>query len=185
MRLNKNFIKEQLTTKVYCSTIGTMLDLNHFKHKTFIQQGSHHHDHNYVFHFNHGIHNSKKQFFHDCYYLNLINNYEDVHELLKDQDILNLYKEGHGNYSVYTPIILAEEVSVRNKRKFVKILSSYGFIPTANDIMIQKLEIYESISIDVKNKVILFLQTRNILPEIKWNIVEQLVLFYKTNYKVI
>lgn len=126
---------------------------------------------------------SKDQFFSDCYYLNLMINYDSVNNLLSDENILNLYKEGYDNYSILSAVILAKEVSIENK--FVKILLSHGFIPTKKDKLLQKLEIYESIPIDMKNKILLFMQPSDILNELKLYIVKQWIKIYKTEFYII
>lgn len=182
-RKHKQDLINNLSRKEQCSFEGQLYDLNHFKVNEHFCRCIH--DFAIVTNFDDNVFRSKEQFFTDCYYLNLVSDYNSLHKLLSNKDLLNLYKETYCDYSVLSAIILAKEVCITNKIKFISILSLYGFIPTKNDIILQNLEIYELIPIDIKNKMILFLQPSNVLGDVKLCVIEQWILMYKNNYSII
>lgn len=95
----------------------------------------------------------------------LISQYPDLHPL-------DEYKKIEINgYSAIGAAILAPEVSIENKREFIEQLLNLGFLPTKKDVMIAKLQLYDAIPPEEKEKMMLFLRQKELLPEIKRNII--------------
>lgn len=150
--------------------------MNHFKFNEPIKTGVNCGPHNLVLY--HQNVTNKESFFKYCYYLNLHYNEDDIHNVLKLPN--NSYKELHSEYSAITPIILSECASVKRKRNFISILLSYGFKITDNDRIFANLDVYDSIL--VKNNILFFLSTNDLLSEIKLYIINILIEIYRIEY---
>ena len=96
--------------------------------------------------------------------------------------MLTICKHIDSDYSAITSVILAECVTIKEKRKFISILLSYGFKVTENDRLFSKLHLYESTPNMMKNKILLFLKTDDILPEIAYYIINCLINTYEIEH---
>lgn len=115
-------------------------------------------------------------FFRYCYRFTSHYYNNDIDKLLSDKIRLELFKNHTGNYSPISAVILSSN-ELCKKRRFIVILLSYGFKITKHDKELSNLEVYENISINLKNNVMLFLANEKLLPELKIEIVQ--ILIYK------
>lgn len=168
---NKNVIKEQLTLRRYCNNLCTHFDLNHFRLSEYKNCN---HDYWLCCYEVYNVHS----FFNYCYYINLHAREGDIREILSRNESNDSYKETHDGRSAITAVILSEFVSISKKRRFISRLLSYGFTITDNDRLFASLEIY----IKSKNNILTFLNTHDLLPEIKLYIVNMLIKKYKIEY---
>lgn len=175
LKENKRQLKKKLSLEQYC--LDCTRDRYNFK---FDKR-------RFKYLLNCKLHNSKlyyrdikdkQSFFKYCYYINLHENKDDIHKLFLDNNMLTICKNTVSNCSAITSVILAECVTIKEKREFISVLLSYGFRITEKDILFAKLHVYESIPDITKNKILLFLKCWTILPEIAYYIINCLVNTY-------
>jgi hypothetical protein len=92
-----------------------------------------------------------------------------------------LQKAEMDGYSAIGAVMLAagEAPPIESKRNFIQQLLDLGFKPTKKDMIIAELALYDAIPENEKEKMILFLREKDILPEIKKNIVSCMIEPYR------
>jgi len=104
----------------------------------------------------------------------------DFLSLTSPQDRLDFHKEAQiDGYSAIGAAILAPEVSIESKRNFIAQLLNLGFKLTIKDRMLAEFVVYDSIPENEKEKMILFLREKDLLPEIKKTIVNCMIEPYR------
>ena len=97
---------------------------------------------------------------------------ENMQQLASDKSLVNEFKNAQiDGYSAIGAAILAPDESIKSKRNFIEQLIHLGFKLTQKDKMLAGLPLYDAIPENEKEKMILFLRHKDILPEINKNIV--------------
>jgi hypothetical protein len=170
----KTKIKEILTINKYCKYIGHHHDLHHFKYKKPSKTGANCY-HDKMMDRNHI--NDYKSFFQYCYYINMHRDENEIYQILEQNNNFNKYFiniSAKLSCSAVSAVILAKLVSIRRKRQFIKILLDNNFRITEGDKLLASVELYDNMSISLKNKIILFLLS-DLLEDIKHHIIKLII----------
>lgn len=100
--------------------------------------------------------------------------YSDYFIYVNDDYVCENPLAGSFKCSAITLAILAESVSIAEKRRYVNILLTNGFQLTDMDLLIVKSEIYDNIPIEAKNNIILF-SSSDLLTDAKLYIIKILI----------
>lgn len=117
-----------------------------------------------------------------CYYQKFHddNSKEDMQALASYENLLNDFKNIHiKECSALGAAIMAPGVSIKSKRNFIKQLMHLGFQLTQKDRVLAELQLYDAVPESEKTKMLLFLTKKDMLPEIKQNIVGYMLQPYR------
>lgn len=124
--------------------------------------------------------NTEKLFVKWCYRISLHRDETDIHAILITQpDLLQRCIAYQEKYPVIGAAILAEDVTIEGKRKFIEKLLFHGFILTVGDVSLAMLTLYDELP---KTKIMLFLQSSIVTEDVKWHIVHLILQIYKISY---
>lgn len=183
----EDMLKQQLTQKQYCPSMGMNTDLHHFKYKEPVKTGFNC-NHNLVLDIRSVVDNGT--FWQFCYYINMHRNKDNIKQLLSQEHKFNQYfvyleedklseLPTDNNYpcSAISAVLVAEFVSLAEKRNYIKILLSNGFQVTLGDQLLAQLLIYQQFSTTFKQNIVLFLLS-DIMPDIKTYTIQNLITYY-------
>ena len=139
------------------------------------------------------------EFIEYCYYIKLHQKSQKLSEILYSENIIGQYKTTFNRIfcnshrtiqcshnlngcTALTAAILSRTLCIERKRRFIKKLLYYGFIPTNDDKIFAELQVYDAITMKIKINIMLFLNNENLLIDIKWYIVKCLIDVYKIYY---